>query len=70
MVNVVAEQLSSVQRQPAMRQEVGDQMVFVRGQTPQNVLEIDVGVVPVKPGALNQAQDSGRTLACPQRACK
>ena len=49
-----------------MRQEFGDQMVFVRGQAQQHILEISVGVDPVKPGALNQAHDGSRTLARPQ----
>ena len=53
-----------------MRQEFGDQMVFVRGQALQHVFEIGVGVVPVEPGALNQAHDRSRTLAGPQRACE
>ena len=51
-----------------MRQEFGDQMVFVRGQALQHVFEIGVGVVPIEPGALNQAHDRSRTLAGPQRA--
>ena len=44
-----------MQRLPAMRQEFGDQMVFVRGQALQHIFEIGVGVMPVEPGALNQA---------------
>ena len=58
--------MSDVQRLPAMRQEFGDQMVFVRGQTLQHILEINVGVVPVESGALNKAHGRSRPLACPQ----
>ena len=68
MANQVAEQMSGVQRLPAVRQEFGDQVVFVRGQTLQDILEIGVRIVPVEPGALNQAHDRSRTLAGPQRA--
>ena len=53
-----------------MRQEFGYQMAFVRGQTLQHILEIGVRVVPVEPGALNQAHDGGRTLVGPQRDCE
>ena len=53
-----------------MRQEFSDQMVFVRGQALQHILEVGVRVVPVESGALNQAHDCSRTLACPQRACE
>ena len=45
-------------------------MVFVRGQTLQHIFEISIRVMPIEPGALNQAHDGGRTLACPQRACE
>ena len=51
-----------------MRQEFGDQMVFVRGQTLQHIFKISVRVVPVEPGALSQAHDRSCTLACPQGA--
>ena len=51
-----------------MRQEFGDQMVFVHGQTLQHIFEISVRVVPIEPGALNQAHDRRRPLACPQGA--
>ena len=51
-----------------MRQEVGDEMVFVRGQTLQHIFEVGVGVMPVEPGALTQAHDRSRTLASPQGA--
>ena len=30
-----------------VRQEFGDQMVFVRGQTLQHIFQISVGVVPI-----------------------
>ena len=46
-----------------MRQEFGDQMVFVRGQTLQHVFEIGVGIMPIEPGTLDQAHDGSRTLA-------
>lgn len=49
-----------------MRQEVSDQMVFVRRQTLQHILEMGVGVESVEPSALNQAHERSRTLACPQ----
>ena len=52
-----------------MRQEFGDQMVFVRGQALQHIFEVSVEVVPIEPGALNQAHDDSRTLACLQGAC-
>ena len=61
---------SGVQSSPAMRQEFGDQMVFVRGQALQHIFEISAGVVPIEPGALNQAHDDGGMLACPQGACE
>ena len=51
-----------------MRQEFGDQVVFVRGQTLQHIFEISIRVMPIEPGALNQAHDCGRTLAGPKRA--
>ena len=57
-----------MQRLPAMRQEFSDQMVFVRGQALQRILEISVRVVPIEPGALSQAHDSRRPLASPQGA--
>ena len=60
--------MSGVEKLPAMRQEFCDEMVFVRGQTLQHIFEISVGIVPIESGALNQAHDRGRTLACPQRA--
>ena len=53
-----------------MRQQFGDQMVFVRGQTQQHIFEINLGIMPVKPGALNQAHDGSRTLARQQEACE
>ena len=53
-----------------MRQEFGDLVVFMRGQALQHILEISARVVPVKPGALNQAHDRSRTLAGPQGACE
>ena len=53
-----------------MRQEFGDQMVFVRGQALQHILEVSVRIVAVEPGALNQAHDGSRTPACPQEACE
>ena len=59
--------MSGVQRLPAVRQEFCDQMVFVRGQALQHIFEIGIGVVPIEPGALNQAHDRSRPLACPQR---
>ena len=40
-----------------MRQEFSDQMVFVRGQTLQHIFQIGIRVVPIEPGALNQAHD-------------
>ena len=46
-----------------MRQEFCDQMIFVRGQTLHHIFEIGVGVMPVEPGALNQAHNRSRTLA-------
>ena len=46
-----------------MRQEFGDQVVFVHGQTLQHIFEISVRIVPVKPGALSQAHDRSCTLA-------
>ena len=51
-----------------MRQEFGDQMVFVRGQALQHVFEIGIRIMPIEFGALNQAHDRSRTLAGPQRA--
>ena len=51
-----------------MRHEFSDQMVFVRGQTLQYILEISVRVVPVEPGALSHAHDRSGPLACPQGA--
>ena len=57
-----------MQRLPAMRQEFGDQMVFVRGQALQHIFEISVGIVPVESGALNQTHDRGCALTGPQRA--
>ena len=36
-----------------MRQEFGDQVVFVHGQTLQHIFEISVRVVPIELGALN-----------------
>jgi len=41
-------------------------MVFVRGQTLQYIFEIGIGVMPIEPGALDEAHDRSRTLACPQ----
>ena len=38
-----------MQRLPAMRQEFGDEMVFVRGQTLQHIFEISVRVVLLPP---------------------
>ena len=49
-----------------MGQEFRNLMVFVREQALQHILEIGVRVVPIKPGALNQAHDRSRTLAGPQ----
>ena len=50
-----------------MRQEVGDLMVFVRGQTLQHIFQIGIGIMPIEPGALNQAHDrSGPQGACEQ----
>jgi len=40
MVNEAAEQMSGVQRLPAMGQEFGGPMVFVRGQALQHILQI------------------------------
>ena len=68
MVNEVAKQMSGVQSLPAMRHEVGDEMVFVRGQMLEHIFEVGVGVMPVEPGALNQDHDRSRTLARPQGA--
>ena len=51
-----------------MRQEFGDQMVFVRGQTLQHIFQVGIRVVPIEPGALSQAHDSRRPLSCPQGA--
>ena len=58
--------MSDVQRLPAVGQEFGDQMVFVRGQALQHIFEISIRIVPIEPGALNQAHDRSRTLAGPQ----
>ena len=52
-----------------MRQEVGDQMVFVRRQTLQHLFQIGTEVMLIQPGALNQAP-CGPPLACPQGACE
>ena len=60
--------MSTVQRPPAVRQKFGDLMVFVRGQTLQYIFQIGIGIMPIEPGALNQAHDRSRTLASPQRA--
>ena len=60
-----------VQRLPAMRQEVGDQMVFVCGQTLQHIFQIFVRVMPVELGALNQTYHSRCPLPaarCPVRS--
>ena len=51
-----------------MRQEVGDQVVFVRGQTLQHIFQIGIGIMSIEPGALNQAHDGSRTLARPRGA--
>ena len=59
-----------MQRLPAMRQEFGDQMVFMRGQTLQQIFEISVRIMPIELGALNKAHDRSRPLAGPQRACE
>ena len=59
-----------MQRLPAMRQEFGNQMVFVRGQTLKHIFEISISVVPIEPGALNQTHDRIRPLAFPERACE
>jgi hypothetical protein len=53
-----------------MRQEFGDLLVFVRGQTLQHIFEINVGIVPVESGALNQVHDCSCPLACPQGASR
>ena len=53
-----------------MRQEFGNQMVFVRGQTLKHIFEISISVVPIEPGALNQTHDRIRPLAFPERACE
>ena len=53
-----------------MRQGFGDQMVFVRGQALHHIFGISAGVVPIEPGALNQARDDSRTLACPREGSK
>ena len=45
-----------MQRLPAMRQEFGDQMVFVRGQTLQHIFQVGVRVVPIEPGVLISMQ--------------
>ena len=55
--------MSGVQRLPTMRQEVSDQMVFVRGQTLQHILQIFVRVMPVELGALNQTHHRRCPLA-------
>ena len=51
-----------------MRQEFGDQMIFVCWQALQHIFQIGIRVVPIEPGALNQAHDRSRPLAGPQRA--
>ena len=66
----VAQLRSAVQTLPAMRQQFGDQMVFVRGQTLQHIFEISVRVMPIELGALNQAHDRSRTLAGSQGTCE
>ena len=43
-------------------------MVLLRGQTLQHIFQIGVGIVPIEPGALNQAHDRSHTLACSQGA--
>ena len=53
-----------------MRQQLCNLTVLVRGQVLQHILEVSVRVDPVEPGALNQAHDRSRTLACPQGARK
>lgn len=60
--------MSDVQRLQAVRQWFGDLMVFVRGQTLQQILEVSVRVVPVEPDPLNQAHDHSRPRAFPQGA--
>jgi hypothetical protein len=45
-------------------------MVFVRGQALQHVLEVRIRVMPIEPGALDQAHDGRCALAGPQRARK
>ena len=60
--------MSGVHSLPAMRQQFGGPMVFERGRALQQVLEMRVGVMPVKPGALGQAHDRSRTLARPHGA--
>ena len=60
--------MSDAQRLPEVRQEFGDQMVCVCGQTLQHIFQINVRIVPVQSGARNQTRDRGGALACPQGA--
>ena len=45
MVSELEGQMSSAQRVPAVGQEFGDQIVFVRGQTLQHIFQIGRGIV-------------------------
>ena len=45
-----------------MRQQLIDLTVFVGGQPSQYILEIDIGVMPIHAGRLNQTHDGARPL--------
>ena len=53
-----------------MRQKLCDLMVLLRRKTGQHILEIDIRIMPIEPGTLNQAHDGRRPLSRPERARK
>ncbi len=51
-----------------MGQQLCDLAVLLCGQPHQDILEVGVRVMPVKPGALDQAHDGSGALAGAQRS--
>ena len=59
---LTAEQLQSW-RHPAMREQLFDQIVFIRRQPRKNVLQISIRIMPIELGALDSAHHSRCPLA-------
>jgi len=53
-------------RLPEVRQQLVNEVVLLRGQALKNIFEVEVGVMPIHFGALNQTHDRCCPFASPQ----